>query len=794
MTWKITLIILFVHICPRIYAQQYRLSGKILDLKDNSPLIGCTILAKGTDKGTVTDTDGHYSISLPPGEYTVKISYLGYNNKEEKISVSQNNPGKDFFLQPATEELDEIVVKGIGQVQKIRNQPYQVSVLDAKPLQIQSQPVTGLVNQISGVRVREDGGIGSKVNIMLNGIGGKGVRIFVDNIPADLLGSGMAINNLPVNMIDHIEVFKGVIPAKFGSDALGGILNLVTHDTKKDYLDISGSTGSFGTYRGSLNSRKYFGTKKKFYTGISGFYNHSDNNYWMDDVKIRIDDLGNTETGRVQRFNDTFTSYLGRVSTGVRNISWANEIQINLSASQTNKEWQHGLTAEKPWGETFSEQTAVNTELRWKKYGFLNGLMDATLNAGYNYIDFYFEDIADRTYYWGAPKGIDNFVNKSSVGETGFYENGRNPQKYTSNGFMRLNLTSHMHENHTLTATSLYTESKIKGHDRRGIATFGTDILDQPQTIEKSYIGLALESKFFNKKLTNILSVKNFSGSSKVIVIKESRLTDGQEKNSYNKLGYGDALKYDITPVVSAMLNYEFSLRMPDEEELFGDFITIYPNAKLEPEESHNISIGIRFESVDKTFSSGINGFYRYTSNLIFLNSLSIFRSVYMNLLTTETNGAEGEIRYQPTQNLGLFANATWQDIRLEEIDPDGDIDKRYIGTKIPNTPWLFGNAGVNYSLPFHFLKSDKIQLYYSCNYVHEFFLSWEVDGLRSTKATIPEQIVHSGGIAWLFYEEKFSLSLESQNLTDEKIYDNYLVQKPGRSFHLKLRLYMQNN
>lgn len=62
---------------------------------------------------------------------------------------------------------------------------------------------------MSGVRIRQDGGMSSNVTIMLNGIGGKGVRIFIDDIPADLLGSGMAMNNLPINILDHIEVYKG---------------------------------------------------------------------------------------------------------------------------------------------------------------------------------------------------------------------------------------------------------------------------------------------------------------------------------------------------------------------------------------------------------------------------------------------------------------------------------------------------------------------------------------------------------------------------------------------------------
>jgi len=769
---------------------QGKLHGTIYDKINSIPLIGATVFDKESGKGTSTDINGNYAIDLSPGTHSIEISYLGYASIEKHIAISKADIRQDFSLSSSSEKLSEIMVEAEGAVQEKRKLPYQLSVLDAKPLQIQAQPVTGLVNQISGVRVREEGGMGSNVNIMLNGIGGKGIRIFVDDIPADLLGNGMAINNLPVNMIDHIEVYKGVIPAKFGSDALGGILNLVTRNIKKDYLDVSAGFGSFGTYQASLNSRRCFGKEKKAFFGMSGFYNHSDNNYWMDNVSLIVDELGNTKTGRVRRFNDAYTSYLGRATLGTRNLPWANEIQCIVSASHTEKEWQHGLRAESPWGETFSEQTDINTELKWNKRQMLNGKLGATLNTGYNYTDYRFTDTASKNYFWGSVDNIAQYT-PSNPGETGFYQNGRNPVLYKSNYFVRINLAYRLHEFHELNFTSLYTGDYIQGHDYRGAESFGADILDNPQTMNKSYAGIALESWFLEKKITNILSVKNFSGNSKVVVLQETNMADGEEHNAYSQWGYGDAVKIQLVHNLCATLNYESTYRLPDKEELFGDFVTIFPNAKLEPEMSRNVDAGLRYSTADKKLTADINGFYRNTSNLIYLNSLSLFHSVYMNLLATETFGAEGELRYAPLKSLGLYANLTWQDIRLKKVDPKSNIDSRYIGAHIPNIPWLFGNAGMNYTLPWHPGKSNNIQIFYTGNYVHEFYLSWEIDGKKSSKATIPRQIVHNGGISYTFFEEKLSLSFESRNITDEKIYDNYMVQKPGRSFYLKLRLFL---
>ncbi len=788
---KSTLVVLFLFLSINIFGQQ-SFSGKIFDAGNKEVLVGASVFVKELQEGSIADINGNYSLNLPRGKYSIVVSYLGYTNIEEQITINNKNIHRNFYLSVSPENLDEVIITGKSSVQIKREQPFQVSILDAKSFQVQSKPVTGLINSISGVRVRKEGGLGSNVNIMLNGVGGKGIRIFVDDIPADLLGSGMAINNLPVNMIDHIEVYKGVIPAKFGSDALGGIVNMVTRNTKKDYLDISAGAGSFGTYQASLNSRKYYGSNKKYYLGLSGFYNHSDNDYWMDDVKLVVDEQHNTQTGRVRRFNDAYTSYVGRLTFGIRNLSWANELQFNFLSSYTYKEWQHGLTAEAPWGETFSEQTDVNSELRWKKYGLFKGKTDASLNAGYNYIDFYFEDIAAKKYYWGSTNGIPQYI-ESAPGETDDgYTNGRNPRTYNNNGFVRLNLVHRLHKNHSLNFTLLYTTVHIKGHDYRGIETFGSDVLANPQTMNKNYAGLALESKLLDKRLTNILSVKNFSGNSKIVVINDALTSEGQEENTYSKFGYGDALKLQVVPALCVILNYEYTLRMPDAEELFGDFVTIWPNAELDPEESHNVDVGLRYKTSGKKISAEMNGFYRNTSNLIFQNSLRLNKSVYMNLLATETFGTEGEVRYSPAKKLDIYANITWQDIRLKKTDPEGKIHERYIGAHIPNTPWLFGNAGMNFILPWHITPKDKIQVYYTCNYVHDFYRTWEVDGIKDGKTSIPRQVVHNGGVSYVFRNEKLSMNVECRNFTDEKAYDNYMVQKPGKNIMFKLRYFLE--
>lgn len=99
------------------------------------------------------------------------------------------------------------------------------------------------------------------MQLTLDGFSGKHVKIFIDGVPQEGVGSSFGLNNIPVNFAERIEIYKGVVPVGFGTDAIGGVINIITKK-KRDrwFLDASYSYGSFNTHKSYVNFGQTFKT------------------------------------------------------------------------------------------------------------------------------------------------------------------------------------------------------------------------------------------------------------------------------------------------------------------------------------------------------------------------------------------------------------------------------------------------------------------------------------------------------------------------------------------------------
>ena len=115
-----------------------------------------------------------------------------------------------------TRRLGAVEVYGKTQSQQVRESALSVNALDVKPVINSLNSLNELVNRTSGVKIREEGGVGSDFDLSINGLSGNSVRYFIDGVPLDSKGSYVTLANLPVNLIDRVEIYKGVVPAHWG--------------------------------------------------------------------------------------------------------------------------------------------------------------------------------------------------------------------------------------------------------------------------------------------------------------------------------------------------------------------------------------------------------------------------------------------------------------------------------------------------------------------------------------------------------------------------------------------------
>ena len=215
---------------------QGNLSGKIVD-ENNDPLIGATVVVKGTTNGTVTDLDGNFSIDAAEGS-TLMISYTGYATQEVAVGASRV---LNLTLATDSELLDEVVVVGYGTRKKSHNTGAiaQIDGADVASLQV-ARVDDALAGKLAGVLIQnQDGAPGVDPKIQIRAAssisGDSNPLIVVDGYP--ISGSLATVNP---NDIESLEVLKDAASAAiYGSRGANGVILVTTKQGKSGKPNLS---------------------------------------------------------------------------------------------------------------------------------------------------------------------------------------------------------------------------------------------------------------------------------------------------------------------------------------------------------------------------------------------------------------------------------------------------------------------------------------------------------------------------------------------------------------------------
>lgn len=237
---------------PALYAQTATLSGTVSWRQ--TPLELANITLEGTGFGSATDGSGTFTIgNIPAGTYRVTVSTIGYKTSIQTIKLSANEHlSLEVQLDKEEAALNEVVITAtMKEVSKLES-PVPVEVYTAKFFKSNpSASIFDALQNVNGVRPQINCNVCNTGDIHINGLEGPYTMVLIDGMP---VVSGLAtvygLSGIPQALIDRVEIVKGPASTLYGSEAVGGLINIIT---KKPSSTPVLSVDTFGTSWGEFN-------------------------------------------------------------------------------------------------------------------------------------------------------------------------------------------------------------------------------------------------------------------------------------------------------------------------------------------------------------------------------------------------------------------------------------------------------------------------------------------------------------------------------------------------------------
>jgi len=749
---------------------QTTLSGKITDGNDNSPLIGANVYVKSINKGVTTDLNGNYSLQLPDGVHSVSFSFIGYETVTKTVEIKGQPQKLNVALNHNAESLQEVVVTGKSEARLLREQAMPIAVITMNELQGTVSDVSDILAKTTGVQLRSSGGEGSTTRISVRGLEGKRIGFFINETPLNDQTDFLDLNDIPIDLIDRIEIYKGIVPAKFGGSAIGGAVNIVTKEYPPSYMDASYSIQSFNTHKASAIFKR---NKNGYEAGIGGFYTYADNNYEME--------LPLQSGKKVIRNHDKFKKYV--LAGGFTSKKWwFDEVEFEPVVLFTEKEIQ-GIEYNIQEAKSYSNAYVLANKN--KKEDFLIKGLDLDFNNLYAYTIYRFQDKAMQRYSW---EGETRPPVTIYGGEIGVQPNDVYNQKHSY--VQKVNLNYILNEHNAINFNSQYTFAKGIPSD-----TLLDKVIGYKTNFESamnSWItGLSHEFNSKNKKFTNSINLKYYFYSMQTQLVdlygtsKSPEVID-MKKNDF---GISNAVRYRFTSNFLIKSSLAYDVRLPAENELLGDGFIIAPAGNLEPERNTSFNLGLMYDRTSNTkrFQIEINGFFMQLENMIRFTGGPL-QNKYENFGEMQTLGIEFETKWDATNWLYLWGNITYQDLRdTREYEPGSLVLNPTKGDRIPNIPYFFANAGFEvHKVNLFGGKGQNTRLFTDGSFVEEYFYDFEQSIYQERR--IPKTFTINAGLEHSLRNQSIFISIQANNLTNAKVLSEFNRPLPGRNFGMKIR------
>lgn len=803
MYFKYIVVVFFIW-TTMAFSQSAIVKGTLYDDKNvvlTSVEIGL-LASNGTfDQKVYSDNEGKYEFTnVPYGTYTLLYSK---GNVSDFISIEVNRAvithdlflDTNFFTSDDKEAiLSEVVIKVESVKSKLEKEGFTVNVVETKDAVVRNIQVNELLDRSAGVRIRQDGGLGSHIHYNINGMSGNAVKIFIDGIPSTNYGRSFSLNSIPSALIDRIEVYKGVVPGYLSDDALGGAINIVMKRSKKNFLTTSYSYGSFNTHQ--YNANGSFQTERGFIVDASVFYNYSDNNYevWGDDIIYKDYQGRVTKNHKAKRFHDAYRSYGTKVDFGWVNKEWTDRFIVSGVFSDDFKEMQNGITMQKVFGDRHSKRSSKVIAINYAKKDLFTEGFSTNIDVSYSNLKSQVIDTVGIMYDWRGkilyPDGTP--VRYKRGAELGQRETAEINTDKT--WVIRANIGYEINDNNKFYLNYLHNNFDRGFSD--DCLPWALQKLENTRDLQKNIATISYENLSFNDRLRTSVFYKHYHQkvtSKAPYQIPGTTVSYGvniiSKNNEYD--GYGATFSYELFSKLNIIGSAEKAIRFPNEREIFGNQSENLNPGNVEPEKSTNVNIGFIFG----TYSLGKHSirintslFYRDTKGMISqaLTAGNSGTSYYENLENVMTKGIDAEIFYNYFDKINFTFNISKFDVLFNtKYDKYGNKYLFY-RKQIRNEPSFKFNANLSYYLNNFFQRKSQTSIHYNIAYVNKFLRNWSNVGLYNLD-TIPHQLSNNIGITYTFPTKKVTLSFDAKNIFNEQIFDNFGLQKPGRSFFGKI-------
>ena len=375
-------ILLFFLLNLSLQAQNnYEINGRVISENEGLPYV--SVYINGTTIGTTTDDYGNFKLTrLSKGTYQITASFVGYKTVSKKIHVTADIDGLTFNLE-FDDSLDEIVVTGtIKPVSRLES-PVPVEIYS--PAFFKKNPTPNIfeaLQNVNGVRPQLNCNVCNTGDIHINGLEGPYTLVLIDGMPiVSGLSTVYGLSGIPNSLIEQVEIVKGPASSLYGSEAVGGLINIITKLPENAPIIFADSyvTG-WGEFNLDAGFKAKIGEKATMLFG-SNYYNYSnpiDNN------------------------NDNFTDVTLQDRISVFN-KWDFKREENRTFSVAGRFfYEDRWGGEMQWNKNFRGGSEIYGEsIYTKRYEFL-GIYELPIDEKVNF-QFSYSDHDQNSVYGNTP-------------------------------------------------------------------------------------------------------------------------------------------------------------------------------------------------------------------------------------------------------------------------------------------------------------------------------------------------------------------------------------------------------